>query len=116
MGQVEDGMVRFFIDAGRRGGVRPGDLVGAIANEAGIPGKSIGAIDIYDRFSFVEVPTQYRDQVLERMRRTTIRNQPISIKVATPDQGERSERPRRDSTRDGKKAYTGKRTSRPRRS
>jgi ATP-dependent RNA helicase DeaD len=116
-GQVEDGMVRFFIDAGRRGGVRPGDLVGAIANEAGIPGKSIGAIDIYDRFSFVEVPAQYKDQVLDRMRRTTIRNQPISIKVATPDQGDSSERPpRRDGKRNGKKAYAGKRPYQPRRS
>ena len=42
--------------AGSRAGVRPADIVGAIANEAGVPGKAIGAIDIYDDFTFVELP------------------------------------------------------------
>ena len=54
--RTEDGMVRLFIDAGSRAGVRPGDIVGAIANEAGVPGKAIGSIDIYDDFTFVELP------------------------------------------------------------
>ena len=52
----EEGMVRLFMDVGRKNGLRPTDIVGAIANEAGIPGKSIGAIDIYDHFAFVEIP------------------------------------------------------------
>jgi ATP-dependent RNA helicase DeaD len=82
--QAEDGMVRLFIDAGRRSGVRPNDIVGAIANEAGVPGKSIGTIDIYDRFTFVEVPKQYQEQVLRRMADATIRNRPTNIKVALP--------------------------------
>jgi ATP-dependent RNA helicase DeaD len=82
--QAEDGMVRLFIDAGRRSGVRPNDIVGAIANEAGVPGKSIGTIDIYDRFTFVEVPKQYQEQVLQRMANATIRNRPTNIKVALP--------------------------------
>jgi ATP-dependent RNA helicase DeaD len=82
--QAEDGMVRLFIDAGRRSGVRPNDIVGAIANEAGVPGKAIGTIDIYDRFTFVEVPKQYQEQVLQRMANATIRNRPTNIKVALP--------------------------------
>ncbi|HXH82626.1 MAG TPA: DbpA RNA binding domain-containing protein [Candidatus Tectomicrobia bacterium] len=49
----EDGAVRLFIDAGRARGVRPGDIVGAIANEADVPGEAIGAIDVHDRFTFV---------------------------------------------------------------
>jgi ATP-dependent RNA helicase DeaD len=80
--QAEDGMVRLFIDAGSRAGVRPGDIVGAIANEAGVPGKAIGSIDIYDGFTFVELPSQYRDQVLERMARATIRGRAVGIRVA----------------------------------
>ncbi|MBA3533084.1 MAG: DEAD/DEAH box helicase [Ardenticatenales bacterium] len=108
--QAEEGMVRLFIDAGRRTGVRPGDIVGAIANEAGVPGKAIGAIDIYDRFTFVDVPLQYKAQVLERMANSEIRNRPISIKVATPqDTSNASNAREREGgappRRDGKKVY-----------
>ena len=88
-----DGMVRLFIGAGRRDGVRPGDVVGAIANEADVPGRSIGSIDIYDRFTIVEVPAEYRDRVLSRMAQSTIRHRPISVRVATPDGGGAARRP-----------------------
>src|SRR4051812_2269058 len=98
--QAEDGMVRLFLAAGSWAGVRPGDIVGAIANEAGVPGKAIGSIDIYDRFTFVEIPAQYLDQVLERMARATIRGRPVQIRVATPEGGgkprERGRGPDRD--------------------
>ncbi|MCC7360266.1 MAG: DEAD/DEAH box helicase [Anaerolineales bacterium] len=80
---AEDGMVRLFIAAGRVSGVRPADIVGAIANEAGVPGKAIGAIDIYDDFTFVDVPAEYYAQVLSAMTTTTIRNQPARIRPAT---------------------------------
>jgi ATP-dependent RNA helicase DeaD len=80
----DEGMVRLFLDAGRSSGVRPADIVGAIANEAGLPGSAIGSIDIYDRFSFVDVPEQYRQQVLKRMDGATIRSQDVRIRVATP--------------------------------
>ena len=82
--QAEDGMVRFFLDVGRTSGVRPADIVGAIANEAGVPGAAIGVIDIYDRFTFVDVPAQYQEQILARMSRTTIRSRDAHIRVATP--------------------------------
>jgi ATP-dependent RNA helicase DeaD len=81
---VEDGMVRLFIDAGRRDGVRPADVVGAIASEAGMPGDEIGAIDIYDSFTFVEIPTLYRDQVLERMAGVALRHRPVRVTLARP--------------------------------
>jgi ATP-dependent RNA helicase DeaD len=87
-------MVRLFLEAGRQAGVRPADIVGAVAGEAGIPGYAIGAIDIYERFAFVEVPQQYADQVLERMQRVTIRNRPVSVKRATPGGEGRARRPR----------------------
>ena len=85
---TEAGMVRLFVDAGRKSGVRPGDIVGAIANEAGIPGNAIGAIDIYDTFSFVDVPGEYLKQVLEGMSRATIRNREARIRLATAQERE----------------------------
>jgi ATP-dependent RNA helicase DeaD len=81
--QVEDGMVRLFIDAGREVGVRPADIVGAIANEAGVPGKMIGGIDIYDDFTFVDVPSSYREQVLVGMAGVRIRNRKVNVRPAT---------------------------------
>ena len=48
------------------------------------PGKAIGAIDIYDRFTFVEVPAEYRDRILERMVNVEIRNRPVHVKLASP--------------------------------
>jgi ATP-dependent RNA helicase DeaD len=90
---AEGGMVRLFVDAGRQAGVRPADIVGAVAGEADIPGKAIGAIDIYERFAFVDVPAQYVDQVLERMQRVKIRNRPVTVKPATPQGDGRARRP-----------------------
>jgi ATP-dependent RNA helicase DeaD len=81
---VDEGMIRLFIDAGRRDGIRPADVVGAIANEAGVPGRSIGAIDIYDRFTYVDLPAQFRQQVLESMAGVTIRGRRTNIRVASP--------------------------------
>jgi ATP-dependent RNA helicase DeaD len=99
-----EGMVRLFIDAGRSSGVRPADIVGAIANEAGIPGNIIGAIDIYERFSFVDIPAQHLNQVLERMHGSTIRSQDARIRVATPRDAQPSNKPDRFKPK-GKAAY-----------
>jgi ATP-dependent RNA helicase DeaD len=109
---AEDGMVRLFIDAGRRSGVRPADIVGAIASEAGIPGQAIGAIDVYDRFTLVEIPVQYRDQVLERMAHAAIRSHPVRVKIAR-----QAEVPRRGRGlgREGKSALPEARLRRRRR-
>jgi hypothetical protein len=85
--EAEDGMVRLFIDAGRASGVRPADIVGAIANEAGLPGKAIGAIDIYDDFTYVDVPSEYLEQVMAGMAGATIRNQAVQVRPATPRDG-----------------------------
>jgi ATP-dependent RNA helicase DeaD len=79
-----EGMVRLFIDIGHQSSVRPGDIVGAIANEGGVPGSAIGHIDIFDRFSFVDVRAEYLDQVLKRMSGSIIRSRDLRIRVATP--------------------------------
>jgi ATP-dependent RNA helicase DeaD len=64
--------------------VRPGDIVGAIANEAGLPGRSIGAIDLYDETAFVEVPAAARDQVIQALGRTRIKGRLVQAQVADP--------------------------------
>jgi ATP-dependent RNA helicase DeaD len=53
---TDEATARLFLRVGKRHGVRPADVVGAIANEAGLRGNEIGDIDLYDTFSFVEVP------------------------------------------------------------
>ena len=73
-------MTRLFIGAGRRAGVRPGDLVGAITNEANISSKDLGAIEIADTFSLVEVPIALADAVVEAMRKTTLRGQKVAVR------------------------------------
>jgi ATP-dependent RNA helicase DeaD len=89
---VEPGMARLFLNVGRQAGVRPGDIVGAIANEAGIPGRAIGAIDIYDTTAFVEVPAADRERVIRALSHTTIKGQRVQVAVA---QGELPARPPR---------------------
>jgi ATP-dependent RNA helicase DeaD len=71
-GAPSEGMTRLFIGAGRERGIRPQDLVGAIANEAGLNGRQIGAIEIADRFSLVEVPEGAADHVVSAVRGRSI--------------------------------------------
>jgi ATP-dependent RNA helicase DeaD len=80
---AETGMVRLFINAGRNDGIRPADIVGAIANEAGVPGKSIGAIDIYDDFTFVDIPAEYQAQVLSGLSGAMLRSRQAEVRLAT---------------------------------
>jgi len=73
-------MARIFIGAGRQAGVRPQDLVGAIANEAGVAGGLIGAIQISDRFSVVEVPGELAGQVIKALGKTTLRGKKVQVR------------------------------------
>jgi ATP-dependent RNA helicase DeaD len=66
-------IVRLFVPIGRKAGLRPADLVGAIANESNVNARSIGTIEISDNFSLVEVPDEDADAIIEALRRTTIR-------------------------------------------
>jgi ATP-dependent RNA helicase DeaD len=75
-----EAVARLYIGVGRQGGVRPADLVGAIANEAHIDSRAIGAIDIADRFSLVEVPAPAATAIINALRGTTIRGQKVSVR------------------------------------
>ncbi len=74
------GMTRLFVGAGRAAGMRPGDLVGAITNEAGLRGADIGAIQIADGFSLVEVPEPDAERVVRSLRAATIRGQKVQVR------------------------------------
>ncbi len=78
------GAVSLFIGAGRDAGIRPADLFGAITNEAKIPSRAIGAIEIADRFSLVEVPGESADAVIEALRKTTVRGRKVLVRRERP--------------------------------
>ena len=75
---------RLFVSLGHSAGLRPGDLVGAVANELNISGKNVGAIDIRDRFSFFEVASEHAERVVEVMGSTQIRGRRAGITLARP--------------------------------
>ncbi len=79
-GPEADGWEQLWIGGGRRAGLRPGDLVGAIANEAGVPGSVVGAIQLFDDFALVDVQGQVADAVEHALRNATIRGQRLPVR------------------------------------
>ena len=81
-GAEEEGMVRLFINIGKKQHVKPGDILGAITGESGMPGKLVGAIDMYDKYTFVEVPREYGKEVLKAMSNSKIKGKSINLEPA----------------------------------
>lgn len=79
---ADPGMARLFINIGKKHKIRARDVVGAIAGETGMPGDLIGTIDIYDKFTFVEVPLEHAKHVLSIMKNNQIRGKKINIEPA----------------------------------
>ena len=77
-------MVRVFVGAGRNVGLRPADLVGAIANETGVSAREIGAIEIEDRFSLVEVSDHIAEDAIRALRATSLRGQRVTVRKDQP--------------------------------
>jgi ATP-dependent RNA helicase DeaD len=75
-----DGTTRLFVGSGRSSGVRPQDLVGAITGESHLSGRDIGAIEIADRFSLVEVPESAADDVVAALRQVTIKGRRTTVR------------------------------------
>jgi ATP-dependent RNA helicase DeaD len=73
-------VVRLFVPLGRAARVGPGDLVGAITGETSLHGRDIGAIEITEKFSLVEVPAGSVDEVLDAMKGTTIRGRKVKVR------------------------------------
>lgn len=103
---------RLFLSVGHKDNVSPKNILGAIAGETGIPGHLVGEIDIYDKFSFVEIPNDYVQQVIEVMNGNQIKGKRVSVEVAQDQKSSRgSDRERRPggfdrtSDRDSRKSF-----------
>lgn len=75
----EKGMVRLALSGGKADGIRPNDVVGTIAFHADIPGRAIGAIQIQDQHTLVDVPEQFVTQVLAKTGKYMIRKKPLTV-------------------------------------
>ncbi|MCQ4937276.1 DEAD/DEAH box helicase [Anaerotignum propionicum] len=89
-GGDDEKMVRLFINAGKKNKIRTKDIVGAIANETGVPGKVLGAIDLYDDYAFVDIPKEYVKDVLVGMKNAKIKNKRIHMEIAKKDKSKKS--------------------------
>lgn len=76
---AEEGYVRLFINVGSKDRIQPGNIVQSIASTSGLPGKLIGAIDIFDSYTFVEVPREYAHKVLDSMKDYTMKGRKVNI-------------------------------------
>ena len=96
--RTDEPKTRLSMAVGKRDGIRPADVVGSIANEANVPGRDIGPIDIRDDITFVVIPTRYVDQVLQKVGRKRFRGQALNVRVAG---GDSAPPPRREFVRKG---------------
>ena len=83
-GMGERGMTRLFMTLGRKDKVQAAEILKAVAGEAGIPGRSVGKIDIMDHFTFFEVPSDIVEKVLTAMNRAVIRGKKVAVTKAKP--------------------------------
>ena len=61
---------------------KPGDILGAIAGESGLDGRLVGTIDMYDKYTFVEVPREYAKTVLKAMKHAKIKGKSVAVEPA----------------------------------
>lgn len=98
-------MNRYKLAVGYKDGVKPGNIVGAIANEANIESKFIGHIEIFDGFATVDLPDSMPKEVLEHLKKTRICGRPLNIENlahAKPGKADSAPRkPRESKPRDG---------------
>ena len=78
-GPPEDHMERFRVEVGWRDRIKPGNIVGAIANEAGLNGRSIGRIQIFDTHSTVDLPKGMPEDVFQGLRQLRVMNKPLQL-------------------------------------
>ncbi|MDR2426384.1 MAG: DEAD/DEAH box helicase [Endomicrobium sp.] len=81
-GARDYGMTRLFINIGKKDGVRAGDFVGAIAGETGLSGDIVGNIKILESFSFVEVPNEYAENVINALSSSNIKGKVVFVEPA----------------------------------
>jgi len=103
--EPEAGMKRFRLEVGHDNKVKPGNIVGAIANEAGIDSKFIGRIDISDDHSFVDLPNDIPKDVFNDLKKVRVGGKQLQISALDKDKGE--------SSKDSKIRYKSKNDKKP---
>lgn len=85
----------YRLEVGKEHGARPGDIVGAIANEISLDSSYIGAINLHDKHSFVQLPKGMPDKSFTQLKRVRVRRQALEITVSDAQPAQSSERPSR---------------------
>lgn len=99
-------MERFRLAVGHEHGVQPGDIVGAIANEAEIDSAFIGRIELFDDFSLIDLPTGMPKDLFQHLKKVRVRQTPLDIERLTPD-GSSKPRRKKKSNSDADDGGTG---------
>lgn len=79
---TEKGMARLYLNIGKDHKVQARDILGAIAGEANIPGSKIGVIDLFDKYSFAEIPKDLTDKVIKKMSKARIKGKRVVVEVS----------------------------------
>ncbi len=85
----EKGMARLYLNIGKNHKVAIRDIVGAVAGESKIKGSVIGSIDMYDKYTFVEVPEKLADQVITAMNSSRIKGKNVKMELANTKRSRR---------------------------
>ena len=91
---LTDKTITLSMSVGRREGIRPADVVGSIANEANVPGRDIGPIEIRDEITYVGIPERYVETVLAKVGKKRFRGRALNLRVATKAPPPREDKPR----------------------
>lgn len=111
--ELQGNYINYRIEVGKEHGVRAGDIVGAIANEANIDSQFIGNIKLFDHFSTVELPGDMPTEVFQHLKKVYVRKQKLNISVDTGGPGpERADRPERYQRSGADRADRPERTDR----
>ena len=81
---MNQAMTRLYINVGKRKGVSPRHILGAVLNETSLPRKSVGKIDMYDKFAFVEVPEEYAEEAIRGLNNKRIKGIVVKVELANP--------------------------------
>jgi ATP-dependent RNA helicase DeaD len=111
-GASRPGYTRLFISMGKKDRLHPRDVVELISENTALQGNKVGDIALYDKFSFVEVPAEFADEVVSQLGRSSIQGQPVTFSIATPVQDaaakeEGLNRPERRGFGDGERRSFG---------
>ncbi len=82
--ETDNDMVRLFINIGSDNKIQPKHIIESLVESSGLPGKMVGSIDIFDKYSFVEVPKEFASEVLKSMKNYTIKGKRINVEKSTP--------------------------------